>query len=118
MRITKSMPITEWRKYLVIQEGETGRTVWTDTAVGYLIVAMEGKYWYVEEIDVDYVPEPKTGKLKPIEGEVVEMQPRLVWVGKNWLDGEDEVKVVKEGPVHGKLVWSHEMAEWAKGKLD
>jgi len=48
----------------------------------------------------------------------VEMQPRLAWVGKCWLGGEDEVKVVKEGPVHGKLVWSHEMAEWAKGKLD
>lgn len=38
------------------------------------------------------------------------MQPRLVWVGKDWVMG-DEVKVVKEGPMHGRLIWDHDLRE-------
>jgi len=107
MRITKSMPVDEWRKYTVIQEGDLGHGPHGDHK-NYLIVAMEGKYWYVEYWD-DALYRNSKGGFDAVEGEVVEMQPRLVWVGKNWLDGEDEVKAVKEGPMHGRLIWDHDL---------
>lgn len=78
MRITKSMPVDEWRKYTVIQEGDLGHGPHGDHK-NYLIVAMEGKYWYVEYWDDDLYKNSKGG-FDEVQGEVVEMRPRLVWV--------------------------------------
>jgi len=45
----EGMSVAQWREYgKVLDEGDTGRTVWTDEPTDFLVVKLAGRTWYVE----------------------------------------------------------------------
>jgi len=66
----------EWKKMGVIQKGNTGRTIWTDMEILYIIVKDDlGQHWFV-----DY---PSCCKEHELEwGRMVKLETREVWVNE------------------------------------
>lgn len=52
MNEAQSMTIAEWRDLgIILEHGDTGRTIWTDVKILYTVFIVRGEHWYVTHIE-------------------------------------------------------------------